>query len=264
LSKKKVTPSKGTPTKSVSAKGGNLIRTRGMGLSIKLFKHSGVDLTSSQIATMLKASPYSPKNPNSIEAGFSNVTSTAKSVTADFAAGFRVPILTMGKDGALTPVHYVSVDRGAALIKLDRGTIEVRGSERIARKFRSMFEEMTGAKITPLNLNGGTMKLYNSATDIASVLLTGVEKGNITQAEFRGQGIQREEDIGMYTRRYKGQITRFRGTYPYPSGALLTTTVNAEVGSLMVYKGGEGILEKDLDWIVELMENAALEQGQQN
>ncbi len=233
-------------------------------MSIKLFKHKGVDLTASQIATMLKASPYSPKNPNSIEAGFANVTSTAKSVFADFAAGFRVPVLTLGKDGALTPVHYVSVDRGAALIKLDRGTIEVRGSERIARKFRSMFEEMTGAKITPLNLNGGTMKLYNGATDIASVLLTGVEKGNITQAEFRGQGIQREEDIGMYTRRYKGQITRFRGTFPYPSGALLTTSVNAEVGSLMVYKGGEGILEKDLDWIVQLMEDAALEQGQQN
>ena len=35
---------------------------------------------------------------------------------------------------------------------------------------------------------------------------------------------------------------------------------NAEVGSLMIYRTGDGIAEKDLNWIVELMEDAALTQ----
>jgi hypothetical protein len=257
LSKRKTTK-KGAKKKS--RKKPALVRTRGIGLSIKLFKHTDVNMTANQLATLLRTFPYRPKDRKAVDAGFTSVKASGKVVAADFVAGFRVPVLTF-KEGSLTPVHYVSVDKGTAIVKLDKGTVEVRGSERIARKFRSILEEQTGAKLTPLNLNGGTKKLYDAAADIASVVLTGVEKGNLTQAEFRGVGIQTEEEIGLYTRRYKGKISRFRGTFPYPSGAFLTTTINADAGSLMVYKSGEGILEKDLNWIIQLMEDSALTQS---
>ncbi len=230
-----------------------------MGLSVKLFRLSEMNLSATQLVTQLKKIVYSPKG-TEISTGFSKVSVTGKTVSADMIAGFRVPILTYDKDGNLVPKHYVSVDKGSVFIKLGKGTVEIRGSERIARKFRQTLEDISDAKLSPLNLNGGTKQIYDKAADIASVMLTGVEKGNLTQAEFRGIGIQNEEEIGLYTRRYKGEITRFRGTFPYPSGAFLTTTVNAETGSLMIYRTGDGIAEKDLNWIVELMENAALMQ----
>jgi hypothetical protein len=234
-----------------------LVRTKGIGLSVKLYKMSASDKKVAEITKMLGAAPYKP-SAKSEGWGFVGVKAIGQTVAAEFLAGFRVAVLSYDKEGDLIPVHYMSVDRGEVLIKLERQTVEVRGSERIARKFKSVFEEQAGIELSPLNLDGGTKKLYDAASDVASVLLTGVEKGNLTQAEFRGSGIQQEEEIGLYTRRYKGQITRFRGTFPYPSGAFLTTTVNAQAGSLMVYKSGDGLLEKDLNWIVELMEDAAL------
>ncbi len=236
-----------------------LVRVPGLGLSVKLFRQEGTDKSATQIANLLRAHLYKPKGKKDLSAGFVDVKAKGKHVNAEFVAGFRVRVLTYNKDGELTPVHYVSYDRAQVIIKTDRGTIEVRGSERIARKFRRMYEEITGASLSPLNLNGGTQRLYSQAKNIDSVLLTGIQKGNLSQLEFRGHSIQTEAEIGLYARKYKGEITRFRGTFAYPSGAFLTTTINAEQGSLMVYKSGDGILEKDLTWIVDLMEEAALE-----
>jgi len=229
-----------------------------MGLSIKLFKHEGLTMTPSKLASALKAIPYAPKKKKEISSGFVKASAKEKTVVAEFVASFRVPVLSYDADGNLTPVHYISVDKGTAYIKLDRGTIEVRGSERVARKFINILDDVTGAKITALNLNGGTKKLYDKASEVTSVLLTGVEKGNLSKAEFHGNGIAGEDDILMYTRRYKGEISRFRGSFGYPSGAFLTTVVNASSGSLMIYRSGDGILEKDVNFIVKLMEDAAL------
>ena len=240
------------------SKKSKLIRTRGMGLSIKLFKFEELNLTPTKLASKLKGLPYAPKKKKEISAGFTKASATGKVVVGDFVAGFRVPVLSYSASGDMTPVHYISVDRGTILIKMEKGIIEVRGSERVARKCIKLIGDATGAKIRRLKLNGGTKKLYDNAADIDAVLLVGVEKGALSQAEFKGTGIQTEEEIGLYTRRYKGSIGRFRGTFAYPSGAFLTTVVNAEAGSLMVYKSGDGILEKDVNWIVELMENAAV------
>ncbi len=242
----------------MSSKSKALIRTRGMGLSIKLFKFEELSLTAAKLASTLKGIPYAPKKKSDIAKGFQSASVKGKIVVADFVSGFRVPVHGFDAAGEMTPVHYVSVERCTAFIKLDKGTIEIRGSERVARKCANMIEEASGAKVSPLNLNGGTKKLYDAAADIAAVLLTGVEKGALTQAEFKGNGIKTEEEIGLYTRRYKGSIARFRGTFPYPSGAFLTTVINADAGSLMVYRTGDGIAEKDVDYIVDLMENAAV------
>jgi len=227
-----------------------------MGLSVHLFRHSGLKTTPAKLASLLRGISYSPKKKKGLGSGFASVKARGDIVIGEFVSGFRVPVLAY-KAGELTSVHYVSIDRGTVLVKLDRETIEVRGSRRIANKFTRLLEDTTGAKVTPLSLNGGAKKIYDRAVDIASVLVTGVEKGNLTHAEFRGKGIQSEEEVGLYTRRYKGQISRFRGTFSYPSGAILTTSVNAETGSLMIYRVGEGIQQRDLDWIIDLMEDAA-------
>ncbi len=236
-----------------------LIRPRGMGLSVKLFKFKDLTVTASKIASLFKGMPYAPKKKKDIAVGFSKVKVVGTVVTGEFVAGFRVPVISYDKEGQLTPVHYISVDRGRFLIKLDKGTIEVRGSERIARKFTKVLEESTGANVSSLNLNGGTKKIYDTAIEIGAVLLTNIQKGDLTDVEFRGSSIQRADEIALYTKgKYQGEIVRFRGKFSYPSGATLTTTVNALSGSITVYKVGDGILEKDLNWIVELMEDAAL------
>jgi len=245
--------------KTKSTARSKLVRVPGLGLSVKLFRQEGLSKSATQVANQLRGHLYKPGRKNEIKSGFVDVKAKGKHVHADFVAGFRVRVLTYNQDGELTPVHYISIDRAHVIIKMDRGTVEVRGSERIARKFRRTYVEITGASLSPLNLNCGTRRLYEQAKDIDSVLLTGIQKGNLSQLEFRGHGIQTEAEIGLYARKYRGEITRFRGTFAYPSGAFLTTTINAEQGSLMVYKSGDGILEKDLTWIVDLMEEAALE-----
>jgi hypothetical protein len=236
----------------------NLIRTRGLGLSIRLFKVEKLDMTPTKLAGALKASSYSPKNQSDITSGFGSAKVSGKDVVADFISGFKVPVFSYSEAGERVAAHYVSVDKATVIVKTEKGKIEVRGSERIATKFTSLFEELTGASVSVLSLNGGIKKLYDAATDITAVLLTDVDKGPLTQVEFRGEGIQTEPEVGMYSRRYKGTITRFRGKFSYPfSKALYPTIINGIKGSILIYGSGDGIPEKDVDWIVDLMETAA-------
>jgi len=195
---------------------------------------------------------------NEITSGFVSVKTSGTQTVAEFMSGFKVPVFSYSDAGERIASHYVSIDKATVIVKPESKTIEFRGSERIARRFARVFEEATGADVSVLNLNGGIKKLYENATDITSVLLTDVEKDTINQVEFRGDGIQREPEIGMYERRYKGEITRFRGTFSYPfSKALYPTVINGVKGSLMIYGSGDGIPEKDVEWIVQMMENAA-------
>jgi hypothetical protein len=232
---------------------------RGISLAVKLYGMSPPDLSTTKLKALLKDNSYEPINRRDIlREGFGSVKSKGKVISAEFFADFRVQVLTYGEDGSLSSEPVKSVDRAHILIKLDKNVLEIRGAERTARKFLKQFEELTGVSTSPLNLDGGAKKLYDSAAEISSVLFSGLEKGNLSQVELKGESIQTEDEIALYTRRYKGQINRFRGSFAYPSGAFLTTSINAQAGSFVVYKSGDGILEKDLSWIVELMEDAAL------
>ena len=234
------------------------IPVRGLGLSIRLFRLHNMPLAANQIVTKLKAITYAPTTGKSkkLGAGFSKVNLTGKTVTADFMADFRVVVRTHGKEGYSTKPYY-SVDNGTVLLKLDRNIMEVRGSERIASRIRSILTSETGASIVHLNLNGGAKKLYDMATDVDAVLVTGVEKGSLSQAEFKGQGLQSEEEVGMYTRRYKGEIARFRGMFEYPSPrTTLKTSVNGAAGSIMIWTSDE-LSDRNVRWIVKMMEDSA-------
>ncbi|MFW9965117.1 MAG: hypothetical protein ACFFCX_16215 [Candidatus Sifarchaeia archaeon] len=234
------------------------IPVRGLGLSIRLFRMNNMTLSPNQLMTKLKDVTYSPTTgkEKKLGAGFSNVKLDGKTVTADFMADFRVLIRTHEADGFSTKPYY-SVDNGSVLVKFDRKTMEVRGSERIASRIRRILVEQSGATIEPLNLNGGAKTLYDLATDVDAVLVTGVEKGNLTQAEFKGGGLQSEEEVGMYTRRYKGVIARFRGIFEYPSPRTsLKTSVNGAAGSIVIWTSDE-LSERNVRWIVKMMEDSA-------
>jgi len=215
-------------------------------------------LSANQIVTKLKAITYAPTSGKSkkLGAGFSKVQITGKTLEAEFMADFRVVVRSHGTEGFSTKPYY-SVDNGTVLLKLDSNIMEVRGSERIARRVRGILVSETGAEIVPLNLNGGAKKLYDIATDVDAVLVTGVEKGSLSQAEFKGHGLQSEEEVGMYTRRYKGEIARFRGMFEYPSPrTTLKTSVNGAAGSIMIWTSDE-LSDRNVRWIVKMMEDSA-------
>lgn len=215
-------------------------------------------LSPNQLVAKMKEVVYVPTSGKAkkLGAGFNNVAIDGKTVTADFMADFRVLVRSHGTEGFSTTPYY-SVDNGSVLVKFDRKTMEVRGSERVANRIRRILIEQSGAAMEPLNLNGGAKKLYDIATDVDAVLVTGVEKGNLTQAEFKGGGLQSEEEVGMYTRRYKGSIARFRGIFEYPSPRTsLKTSVNGPAGSVMIWTSDE-ISERNVRWIVKMMEDSA-------
>lgn len=250
--------SKSKKKKSSSASRKFVEGVRGISLAVKLYRMTPPDLSTTKLKALLKENPYTPGKKDSLNAGFGTVKSKGKTISAEFFSDFRVQVLTYKPDGSLASEPVTSVDRAQVLIKLDKNVLEIRGAERTARRFLHRFEELTEVSTAPLNLDGGAKKLYDSAAEISSVLFSGLEKGNLSQVELKGKGIQTEDEIALYTRRYKGEINRFRGSFAYPSGAFLTTSINAQAGSFVVYKSGDGILEKDLSWIVELMEDAAL------
>ncbi len=64
-----------------------LIRTRGMGLSIKLFKYEGLTLAPAKIASALKKIPYKPTPKNKIAKGFSK---SAEKIPGQCPRGFNL------------------------------------------------------------------------------------------------------------------------------------------------------------------------------
>jgi hypothetical protein len=242
----------------MSKKFGKPIVDRGMVLAVKLYKTEGINLSPAKLVATLKERPYAPKKKSDITAGFADVKAKVKTVRAEFVAGFNVPYLKYDPDGGLTPDYQLSVDKGVAFIKLDKNTLEVRGSGRLASRFKGVLEELTGCVLEPLNLNGGTKKLYDRATTVTSVALSELKKeaSTLRQVQFAGDDIKREDEIGLYTRKFDGKINRFRASFKFPSGEY-KTVINADVGSLLLYRGGEGPYEKDLAWIVALMEDSA-------
>lgn len=237
---------------------GKQIEVRGVGLAVKLYRIKGLDMTATKLAALLRDHEYAPEDDRDITSGFVSARKSGDFVNAEFAAGFTVSVSKYDKDGNRVFEDYVSVDNADIIIKVDRGTIELRGPLRVAGKFLRSFMNITDAVVTPLNLDGGTRKLFDRASEISSVILSGVEKGNLKQAEFSGEGIQTEEEIGLYTRRYNAHISRFRGKFDYPSKTMYTTYINAPEGSFVMYRRGKGINEDDLNWLVELMEESAL------
>jgi len=90
-----------------------------MGLSVHLFRHSGLKTTPAKLASLLRGISYSPKKKKGLASGFTLVKASGDIVIGEFVSGFRVPVLSY-MAGELTSVQYVSIDRVTVLVKLDR------------------------------------------------------------------------------------------------------------------------------------------------
>ncbi|TFF92810.1 hypothetical protein EU546_07100 [Candidatus Thorarchaeota archaeon] len=243
------------------------IEPSGPFLSIRLFSLDGMTYSADKLAKLLKGIKYAPKNSKDATEGFAEAVASGRAVVCEFVAGFRVSVYKF-KDGERKRSYYVSEDRATVIIKLSRKTVEVRGSQRIARRFRRVLQDETGAIMEHLSFDSDSARdLYDSLAipdaskkpQIDYILITGIDDPRlaIEQAEFKGTDIHSDKNIPTWTRSYKGHISRFGGMLHYSSGSKLKTNINTEVGSLSIYASGEGILDKDIRWIVRRIEDKA-------
>ncbi len=244
------------------------IDTPGPYQSIRLFRMEGMTYSEENLAKLLKKIKYSPKNSKDATQGFEAAAVDGKAVVCIFKAGFKVSVFNFVDGERKKTGSYVSEEKATVIIKYRPKTVEVRGSDRIARRFRRVLQDETGVILTTLFLDEDAAKtLYDAlAVPDASkkpridyVLLTGMDpkKTSVTRAEFKGEGIQGDKNLLPWTMSYKGHISRFGGLIEYKSGAKLKTIINTESGSLVVYKTGEGLYDKDLRWVVRQFEDAA-------
>jgi hypothetical protein len=159
-----------------------------------------------------------------------------------------------------------SVKRGTVVVKIDRNFVEIRGSDRLASRFRTLLRREEVARMAPLSVTKEARTVFDDIkrrdkANISYVLLTDMDKTKIafTHAEFKGDNIQNASEINLYQQRYKGNIARFSGLIPYSSSKkVMKTTVNFKAGAMTIFPWDpKGINPRDLKWLVTMLENNA-------
>lgn len=248
-----------------------IIDPTGPSQSVKLYHLEANKITVAQIENKLSSVPYVPPK-KALTEGFSKVESKGRKVRAEFQISFKVPVRYY-KDGEPATRHYMSTEKGNILVNLGTKTIEVRGSDRLARRFRRFFssEFSTFApSMEPLNLvenkssKGFYSKLISASeakskenTNIVYAVYSDVAAQGLKRADFRGDYLQNKKEVTVYGTIHKGIISMFSGTITFPSNTPLKTSINCENGSILIYRTEDGILEKDLRWIIDQMVLAA-------
>ena len=199
--------------------------------------------------------------------GFTNVKISGNTVSAEFIASFRLPVYTFIK-GELLKVEDPSftVKRGTVVVKIDREFVEIRGSDRIAARFRTLLRREEIGRMLPLSVTKEARTVFDEIkrrdkANISYVLLTDMDKTKtpLTHAEFKGDNVQNVSEINMYQQRFKGNIARFSGVFPFSSTKKhMKTTVNFKAGAMTIFPyDSKGISPKDLRWLVSMLENKA-------
>ena len=246
----------------------------GPGLSVKLFHLDISRLTPAQMETKLKSMKYTPPTKSKPSEGFANVESKGRKVRGEFTISYRVPVRFYEADEAKKK-FYMSIDKGKVLVDFGKKIIEVRGSDRIARRFRRLIYSEFSANdpsILPIDLveAKASRKFYTAIikaseikskenTNIVYAVYSNVAAQSLRRADFRGDYLQNKKEVTVYGTMHGGTISAFSGIVTFPSNTPLKTVINCESGSLMIYKTEDGILEKDARWLIDLMVTAATE-----
>ena len=246
----------------------------GPGLSVKIFHLEITKLTAAQLETKLSSVAYTPPSGTKPSEGFSGVEIKGKKVRAVFTISFKVPV-RFYKDGEAQKKYYMSVDKGKVLVDLAKNIVEVRGSNRLAKRFRRfIYKEFStfAPDLQPVNLveAKSSRKFYTAIikaseikskenTNIVYAVYSNITEQSLRRADFRGDYLQNKKEVTVYGTMHGGTISSFSGVLTFPSNAPLKTVVNCENGSLMIFKTEEGILEKDVRWLIDLMVAAATE-----
>ena len=251
-----------------------IISPAGPGLSVRLLNLEINKLTAAQLESKLSSVPYSDPKGDTPSEGFSNVEAKAKKVRAEFTISYRVPVRFYEANEAKKK-YFMSVDRGMVLVDLTSNIIEVRGSDRLARRFRRFFQSEF-ANLAPSILSVNLVESKNSKkfyanlvkaselkskenTNIIYAVYSNISAQSLKRADFRGEYLQNKKEVTVYGTMHGGTISAFSGMITYPSNTPLKTVVNCENGSLLIFKTEDGILEKDARWLIDLMITAAIE-----
>ncbi|MHA2178739.1 MAG: hypothetical protein ACXAAK_10360 [Candidatus Thorarchaeota archaeon] len=246
--------------------GATFIKPDGVSLSVRLFYLRDMAMSSNQLVKFMKANPFvmSKKEPAQ---GFAKVKVSGSAISCEFVASFALPMYTFEK-GKLQKVDTpsYSVKRGTVVVKIDRDFVEIRGSDRLAARFRTLLRREEVARLAPISVSKQARTVFDEIkrrdkANISYVLLTDMDKTQIafTHAEFKGDNIQNASEINLYQQRYKGNIARFTGVFPYASTKKsMRTTVNFKAGAMTIFPfDSKGISLKDLRWLVTMLENSA-------
>ena len=235
--------------------------------SVRLYQLEINRVTIPQLEGKMSGTKYTPPK-DSITEGFANVESKGRKVRAEFQISFKVPVRYYEGDEAKKQ-YYMSTEKGNILIDLTAKIIEVRGSERLARRFRrfiySEFSELAPS-IEPLSLVAlkSSQKFYDAVikasevkskkdTNINHAVYSNVEAQKLDRVDFRGQSLRHKKEVTVYGTMHQGTISSFSGQLVFPSNAKLKISVNCENGSMLIFRTEDGILEKDLRWIIDQM-----------
>lgn len=249
------------------------IEPLGLWQSVRLFTlndEAAKKLTGAQLASILSGlAPFNADNEP--KAGFTNIDSRGKTVIADFRAAFNVVAHEFDTTGERISKKYSTIERGNITVRLDEKVAEVRGSGRLAMRFRKILMDMTEIIAEPLFVDKEARKaIFDKLVkpteappkpleiNVEDIVYTDIEKKELRRAEFQGDKLQNKAEVGHYGRMYGGTISRFTGIFVYPSNTPYKTSVNYDGSCIMVFKTSDGILEKDLRWIIKmLVENAS-------
>ena len=248
-----------------------IIDPSGPSQSVRLFHLEINKITIAQLESKLSAIKYTPPK-KALTEGFSNVEIKAKRIRAAYQISFKVPIRYYD-NGEAKNRYYMSTEKGNILINLATKYVEVRGSDRLARRFRRIFySEFSdfGPVMEPLNLveNKSSKGFYlaiikaseaksKENTNIEHSVYTNVEAQGLKSADFRGEYLQHKKEVTVYGTIHKGTIAMFSGTLTFPSNTSLKTSINCQKGAVQIFRTEDGILEKDIRWIIEQMVTAA-------
>ncbi|TFG31036.1 hypothetical protein EU527_13395 [Candidatus Thorarchaeota archaeon] len=236
--------------------------------SIRLLKFYGDEakkLTAAQITNAING--MAPFNPDvKPRAGFVEVSVSGKTITADMYVAYDVYATRFDKKGEPEKNSFVTIERGSVIIRLDQKLVEIRGSSRLASKFRSVLYEITEVRAEPLIFEKETRReIYDMLIkptqappkpldiSIDHIVYIDILKKDLKKAEFRGDKLQHKAEVGHYSRMYDGTISRFTGIFIYPSNTPYKTTINFDNSSVLIFKTSDGILEKDLRWIIKTL-----------
>ena len=250
-----------------------IIDPTGPSQSVRLYSLEINRVTVAQLESKMSGVPYTPPK-KTITEGFSKVETKGKKVRADFQISYKVPV-RFYEEGEAKKRHYMSTEIGNILINLTTKVVEVRGSGRLAGRFRRfLYSEFSdfAPSMEPVNLvmNKSSKKFYDAIikasetkskenTNILHAVYSNVAAQSLKRADFRGDFLQHKKEVTVYGTIHKGTISMFSGTIVFPSNTPLKTSINCESGSILIFRTEDGILEKDLRWIIDLMVSAASE-----
>jgi hypothetical protein len=251
-----------------------IIMPTGPGLSVKLFHFEFNRLTPAALESKMASIEYTPPKKDTPSEGFASVESKGRKVRAEFTISFRVPVRYF-EDGEAKKRYYMSVEKGMVLVDLGKKIVEVRGTDRLARRFRRfIYSEFAdnAPNLLPINLvESKAAKQFYSAiikasevkskenTNITYAVYANIAAQSLRRADFRGEYLQNKKEVTVYGTIHGGTISLFSGMITFPSNTPLNSVINCESGSLFIYKTEDGILEKDARWLIDEMVTAALQ-----